>query len=431
VNVLKIKKMVSVLLMYVLLLALVPADFLAASVKAAEVSVQTDLYQVKNYNMLSDYNNGLAMYGNYGLIVSGTKLYMVKENYFRVAYESKFGIEGFSGVKGDNAYLYSTNYGNGKNVTVVNLKTFESKVINISSNEKDSCISSSVIDKNGALWFSVTNYSSNGSNAYSILCLDPNTSQTKVLKLDASKISELGQLVTDNDGSVWFKAENKLNNTQKMVKLTYNNDITSTEYSTNAKINKYNYIINDGSVWFKNHQDSNYYFLQLSLKNGVFDVNKSIKTSDTSSILADGNGKLWTNNCISNDYLNGIHVISKLEGDKFVPKYITSFGGYGKVSITDDSHMLIVNEKYDDVNQGTAYAVINDATKVSLLKVSNSDVNKNITEIQNKIKKLTETLNNCTDQKDIKGIQDTKKELNIKVNELLDEVQMYNEISGK
>jgi hypothetical protein len=381
VNVLKIKKIVSVLVAYVLLLTVVPVNFLVSSVKAAQVSAQTNVEEIKNYDIMDGWCNKLGMYGNYGLIETGDKLYMVKENYSRIAYQSNYFIEGFSGVKDDNAYLYSTSDTTGKNVIVVNLKTFSNKIINMPSIAKNAWLDSSVMDKGGALWFSITNSDGKGSNAYSILRLDPSTSQTSEIKLDASKISNFGQLVYDNAGSVWYKTENNLDNTQKMVKLIYNNGIVSQEFNTNVKINRYNYMVNNGDVWFRKDHDSNYYFLQLSLKNGIFDTNKSIKTSVLASMTSDNNGNLWMNEYTFNK--NDVHTLSKLENGQFVPKYTTRFGNYSDVNIADDNHIVIANSIFSSKKSRLGYEIINEKNKPSAPKVSADDTKNIIVGIDN------------------------------------------------
>lgn len=423
-DVLKIKKVLSFFIAYVLLLSVVPLNFLESSVKAAEVSSQSGLYQVKDYDTLfGGYMDKLNMYGNYGLLDNGRELYMVKDNYCRVAYASNYYIEGFPGVKGDTAYLYSSSNEIGKNVIAVDLKTFKNQIINLPSIDKKAFINSSVIDRNGGLWFSFTTGNDDSSYAYSILRLDPVTAQTKEINLDASKISNLGKLVTDNDGSVWYKTENNLDNTQTMVKLTFDNDISSTAYGTNTRVNRYNYTVNNGDVWFKGDSDSNYYFNQLTLKNGVFDKSNSIKVAADTSILVDNNGALW-----SNENTDGIHKISKLENGEFNPKYITTFGSYGQAFVADDNHVFVANTINTKWSYAIGYKVIGDENKTTLSEVTSEGINKNITEIQSKIKELTETLNDYVSKNDIKGIQDTQKELNSNIDDLSVQLKMNNQL---
>lgn len=256
----------------------------------------------------------------------------------------------FIGIHNDNAYVVSEQ-NEKKSIYKVDLNTYKMEFVKDVPTYGDgkAYITNYTIDSNGVFWFEAikTNipiYSSTGRiidyNTKYIIYNDKGFSH-EVLRLQDSETTydTYGQLVKGPDQGLWFSKSFKYGKDNKIYKISKDNNIKEYSIDTNDLIESVTPGVNNtlfvGTREFiktdSEYKQGKFNVRKYKINNDILELESEYSFEDeTVKVTFDSYGNLWTND-------DG--VISKLENDKLVKKYIVKEHMKG-IDVYDDKHLV-------------------------------------------------------------------------------------------
>lgn len=272
---------------------------------------------------------------------------------------------GLIGIYNENAYVVSTQ-DKKKSIYKVDLNTYKMEFVKDvpAYGDGKAYITNCTIDSNGVFWFKAieTNipiYSSTGRiidyNTKYIIYNDKGFSH-EVLRLQDSETTydTYGQLVKGPDQSLWFSKSFKYGKDNKICKISKDNNIKEYSIDTNDLILSVipgvdNTLFVGTREFIKTdseYKQGKFNVRKYKINNDILELESEYSFEDeTIELTFDSNRNLWTND-------NG--VISKLENDKLVKKYIVNEHMKG-INVYDDKHLVahsIVGAGYTPISIG-------------------------------------------------------------------------------
>lgn len=300
-------------------------------------------YQYKNKTIV---NNAVIIDNNIKLFVeeNGQK-HIVSEDFNLIRYLSYIGL--YNG----NAYVVSKQ-DNKQSIYRIDLNTYKMefvKAVPVYGDGK-AHITNYAIDSKGTFWFQAVEnnipiYDSTGRiidyNAKYIVYNDKDFSYEALNLQDSnSLLDNFGQIKNGADGTIWFSKSFKLGTNNKVCSISEDNKVTEYKVSSNNQIEKVYpgadnklFLITREIIKDINGNDNlgKTIVQQYKINNGTLEQEKEFQFSDIYFFSSmDSNGNLWMNQ-------NG--VISKLEGDEFIIKYVVS-DNMNDLDVYDDKHLV-------------------------------------------------------------------------------------------
>ncbi|WP_346878107.1 hypothetical protein [Clostridium sp. UBA7791] len=256
----------------------------------------------------------------------------------------------FIGIYNDNAYVVSEQ-NEKKSIYKVDLNTYKMEFVKDVPTYVDgkAYITNCTIDSNGVFWFeaikaNIPIYSSTGRiidyNTKYIIYNDKGFSH-EVLRLQDSETTydTYGQLVKGPDQGLWFSKSFKYGKDNKIYKISKDNNIKEYSIDTNSLIESVTPGVDNtlfvGTREFikteSGYKQGKFNVRKYKINNDILELESEYSFEDEAiGVTFDSNRNLWTND-------NG--VISKLENDKLVKKYIVKEHMKG-INVYDDKHLV-------------------------------------------------------------------------------------------
>ncbi|GFZ29849.1 hypothetical protein CSC2_03750 [Clostridium zeae] len=371
------------------------------------------VYQYKDKTIV---NNAVIIDYNIKFFVEENgKKHIISDDFNLLRYLS------FKGVYNDNAYVVSDK-DEKRSIYKVDLNTYKMEYVKEVPKYKDeqAYVNKIVIDSNGVFWYEASEhnipiYDSNGrildNSTKDIIYNDKGFSyETIKLQKGEQTYDSFGHLEESIDGSLWFNKTLKSGTDNKVYKISKDNSVKEYSINNTQPMVIYNvYPSNDSSVILIGKQlvtgsdgrstEGEVIVQKYKINGDTLELTKEFKFPNTyfySSL--DVNGNVW---------INQSGVISKLEGNEFIKKYIVDSGlkalevyddknlvacgivgfGYTPIAIADPAEKPLDNNIDNNANNTTNTNINNNTSKNSESASNNSSTNANNTSVQQVINK--------------------------------------------
>lgn len=347
------KKFISIVLVYLLVMTILPVDFLAVKVSAAPKTVESQT--ASKYEILKT-----AMYKDFGLLVTRYGLMRVdsqKQDW--IGFNNNDGINYPIAISRQGNMVYVVDISD--KIISVNIENGQAKFSYLAMDD-ESYHENETVDRQGNAWFKLTKYGD--VKKYYLMRMSLNNPDNKTVTEIGYDKEYLINAGSDSKGNTWFLSN--YNGTYKLMRATYNaanNTIVTKDFpldnvlgnrvGTNLVIDK------DDNIWNEDYKNNTAIKLTLNSEDAL-QVTGEVKYDENGVITLDSENELWLR---SEGSMEKGTTYKKLKNGKFEDIYKLPFSFYS-FSIGNESNLIqayyIPGSRSKNTKGGYAYILINE-----------------------------------------------------------------------
>ncbi|QGU95753.1 hypothetical protein GOM49_12210 [Clostridium bovifaecis] len=344
----KIKKIISLLVVYLYLFTFLPIGFLVEKVQALEGygKYDSDSTIIENKYDIKEDILKVKQYEDYSVVLTGQALYFIQDGKAKKYDLGKVDIFPNTNIERQGKYIYLSPYRKNSTYKILTIDSekFEgqsnsiSEYISYDDNVNNIEFKEAIVDSNNNKWFSVHKSSE---DLYELLKVE-GTSATEVKAIASLKGAEgthyddaFRDLKIDSSGSAWFKVTESNSEVKKYMLARIYKDGTDKTYTFGDEISSYA-ISNDGSVWIVSKDK-----LVHVEENG--NAIKEFKDVNIKDITIDSKGNVWV---LEEDK------VKEIVNDELKEKY-TVLKSSNEISVNDEGSIILKNTRgFTLINKG-------------------------------------------------------------------------------